>query len=113
MNNQERDAWTAEINRFNPGLKLFLTYYQDYTFFPDDDGKMVVMYDGLGDSQENILKAYGELARHFNNVGIYTGYSSSHPQTATDEMILNAATNTRYIIHTDDLNFRPRDSCCR
>jgi uncharacterized protein YceK len=105
--NEERDAWTRTISGFNPQLKLFLTYFKDYTYFPDDDGKMVIMYDGLGDTQENILSAYGELAKHFTNVGIYTGYQSSSPPTASDDRILAAAPNTRYIIHTDDVNSGP------
>ena len=62
---------------------------------------MVVMYDGTQDTQENLLKAYGELAKHFTNVGIYTGYSTSRPPTASDDSILRAAPNTRYIIHAD------------
>jgi hypothetical protein len=59
------------------------------------------MYDGTQDTQENLLKAYGELAKHFANVGIYTGYSTSRPPTASDDSILMAAPNTRYIIHAD------------
>lgn len=98
---QERDAWTGRINSYDPRLKLFLTFFKDYTYFPADDGKMVVMYDGTQDTQENLLKAYGELAKHFANVGIYTGYSTSRPPTASDDSILMAAPNTRYIIHAD------------
>jgi hypothetical protein len=99
--NQERDAWTGKINRYGSQLKLFLTFFKDYTYFPDDDGKMVVMYDGTQDTQENLLNAYGGLAKHFAAVGIYTGYPTSRPATASDDSILAAAPNTRYIIHVD------------
>ena len=107
VSNGERDSWFATIDRFNPGLKLFLTYFKDYSYFPSDDGKIVVMFDGTDDSQQNLMVAYGELARHFSNVGIYTGYRSSSPATASDQMILAAAPNTRYIIHTGDANSDP------
>ncbi len=62
---------------------------------------MVVLYDGTQDTQENLLNAYGELAKHFSAVGIYTGYPTSRPATASDDSILATAPNTRYIIHVD------------
>jgi hypothetical protein len=36
-------------------------------------------------------------------VRIYTGYSSNHPQTASNERILSAVPKTKYIIHTYDV----------
>ncbi len=32
--NQERDAWTGKINSYGTNLKLFLTFFKDYTYFP-------------------------------------------------------------------------------
>ena len=99
--NAERDAWLGVINSYNPQMKLFLTSFKDYTYLPDDNGQIVVLYDGLDDTQDNLLRAYGELAKHFAAVGIYTGYSSCRPATASDDSILAAAPNTQYIIHVD------------
>lgn len=104
VSNAERDAWLGVINSYNPQMKLFLTCFKDYTCLPDDNGQIVVLYDGLGDTQENLLRAYGELAKHFAATGIYTGYSSSRPATASDESILSAAPGTQYIIHVDPDN---------
>ncbi len=107
VSSAERDAWVAEIGRLSPGLKLFLTYYQDYTYFPPDDGNTIVLYDGSGDTQDHLLAEYGELAKHFANVGIYTGYPSSRPAAASDSEILKAASNTRYILHAGDSRSDP------
>lgn len=101
--NSERDMWLDQARRFNPHLKLFLTYFKDHTHFPDDKRDLVILFDGEGDSQSAILKEYKDLAGHFKSVGIYTGYSSSHPQAASDERILSAVPKTEYIIHTDDV----------
>ncbi len=101
--NLERDLWLKTIKRHNPNLKLFLTYFGDYAHFPDDTRDLVVLFDGEGDAQSAILKAYKDLAQHFKSVGIYTGYSSSHPQAASDKRILSTAPKTEYIIHTDDV----------
>lgn len=101
--NSERDKWLDQAKGFNPHLKLFLTYFKDHTHFPDDTRDLVVLFDGEGDSQSAILKEYKDLAGHFKSVGIYTGYSSSHPQYASSERILSAVPKTEYIIHTDDV----------
>lgn len=103
VSNEERDVWLNEIKRHNPQLKLFLTYFEDYTHFPEDKPDLVILYDGEKDAQFNLLKQYKELADHYNNVGIYTGYSSSVPPTASYERIMAEVPNTRYIIHTDDV----------
>jgi hypothetical protein len=109
VSNLERDTWLSEIKNFNPGLKLFLTYYGDHTYFPDDKPGLVVLFDGTSDTQDSILNQYAVLSKYYTNVGIYTGYSSSDPPTATNDMILEAAPNTEYIIHTDDA-FAKNDS---
>ena len=101
--NEERDAWLYAIKQHDPDMKLFLTYFLDYTHFPDDAKDLVILFDGEGATQSKLLKRYEELASHFKSVGIYTGYRSSHPQTAPDERILAAAPNTQYIIHTQDV----------
>lgn len=101
-NNEERDAWLEVIRRHNPRYQLFLTYFGDSTHFPDDAPGLVVLYDGENSAQSNLLNQYGELASNFSSVGIYTGYASSVPPTASNERILGAAPNTRYILHTDD-----------
>ena len=101
--NEERDAWLYAIKQHDPDMKLFLTYFLDYTHFPDDARDLVILFDGEGATQSKLLKQYEELASHFKSVGIYTGYRSSHPQTAPDERILAAAPNTQYILHTQDV----------
>jgi hypothetical protein len=102
VNNTERDAWMQRIKSYNPDYKLFLTYFKDYTHFPDDATDLVVIYDGQADTQENLMKGYKELASHFSVMGIGTGFISSSPPTATDAQILQAVPHTQYIIHTDD-----------
>ena len=102
VNNTERDAWLERIKSYNPSYKLLLTYFKNHTHFPDDATDLIVVSDGQGDTQENILAEYTELASHFSMVGIATGFSSSTPPTATDSQILQAAPHTQYIIHTDD-----------
>ena len=101
--NEERDAWLYAIKQYDPNLKLFLTYFGDYTHFPDDADDLVILFDGEGATQMDLLKQYGELAGHFKSMGIYTGYRSSHPQAAPVDRILAAAPNTQYIIHTQDI----------
>jgi len=101
--NKERDAWLYAIKQHDPDLKLFLTYFRDHTHFPDDADDLVILFDGEGATQMELLKQYKELSGHFNSVGIYTGYRSSHPQTAPIDRILAAAPNTQYIIHTQDV----------
>jgi hypothetical protein len=97
--NSERDLWLRQIKGYNPEYKLFLTYFKDYTYFPDDTEDMVILFDGEEDTQDVILREYSDLAKHFSNVGIYTGYRSSKPQKASDDAIFNAAPNTKYIIY--------------
>jgi len=97
--NEERDIWLKKIQSYNPKYKLFLTYFKDYTYFPDDTKDVIILFDGERDTQERILKKYGELASHFTSVGIYTGYPSNTPPTASYDSIMDAAPNTRYILH--------------
>lgn len=101
--NEERDAWISEIKEYDPDMQLFLTYFRDRSYFPDDDQNLVILFDGEDATQSELLKQYQELSRHYQSVGIYTGYKSSHPQTASDQRILSAVPKTRYIIHTQDV----------
>lgn len=103
VSNEERDEWLRRVKSYDESYKLFLTYFLDYTYFPDDTDDLIVVYDGQGGSQKNILRQYKELASHFRAAGISTGYSSSTPPAATDEEILEVAPNTVYIVHTDDV----------
>jgi predicted nuclease of predicted toxin-antitoxin system len=103
VSDEERDVWMNAIKRQNQDLKLFLTYFLDHTHFPEDDTDLVILFDGEHASQSELLKRYEDLAMHYESVGIYTGYLSSHPQSASDQRILAAAPNTRYIIHTQDV----------
>lgn len=99
VNTAERDLWLKKIQSYNPKYKLFLTYFKDYTYFPDDTKDIVILFDGERATQKEILKRYNELALHFESVGIYTGYSSNIPPTASYDSIMEAAPNTRYILH--------------
>jgi hypothetical protein len=101
--NEERDTWLNEIRSYSPNFKLFLTYYRDYTHFPQDATDLVILFDGEDDTQANLLNRYKELAKHYSSIGIYTGYSSSVPPVASYERIMAAVPNTRYIIHTEDV----------
>ncbi len=103
VSDAERDMWLSEIKSHNSGLKLFLTYFGDHTHFPDDTRDMVILFDGSKETQANLLNKYSELAKYYATVGIYTGYSSSNPPTASISRIIAAAPNTGYIIHTDDV----------
>lgn len=103
VNNAERDAWLSETKTYNTSYRLFLTYFKDYTYFPEDQAELVVLFDGEADTQANLLTQYAELAKHFSSVGIYTGYSSSTPPTASYDRIMNAVPDTKYIIHTEDV----------
>jgi hypothetical protein len=99
VSNEERDIWLKKIQSYNPEYKLFLTYYKDYTHFPDDTENIIILFDGARATQDKLMKAYKELASHFTSVGIYTGYLSSTPPTASSDSIMAAAPNTRYILH--------------
>jgi hypothetical protein len=101
--NDERDIWLNTIKKYNPKLKLFLTYFMDHTHFPDDTKDLVILFDGETDTQSNILKEYKKLASHFESVGIYTGYPSNLPQTVSSNRVLSAVPKTKYIIHTYDV----------
>lgn len=103
VSNEERNTWLSEIKRYNANYKLFITYFKDYTYFPDDHPDLVILYDGEQDTQTYLLKEYQELARHYSSVGIYTGYSSSIPPVASAAQIISAAPNTKYILHTYDV----------
>lgn len=103
VSNEERDTWLSEIKKYNTNYKLFITYFKDYTYFPHDHPDLVIIYDGEHDTQKYLLKEYQDLAKHYSSVGIYTGYSSSTPPTASSEQIISAAPNTKYIIHTYDV----------
>jgi hypothetical protein len=99
--NKERDLRLTKIQGYNSEYKLFLTNFKDHTYFPDDTKDLVILYDGEG-AQNEILKEYQDLASHYTSVGIYTGYSSNTPRTASNENIVNAAPNTKYILHAID-----------
>lgn len=103
VSNEERDTWLSEIKKYNTNYKLFITYFKDYTYFPDDHPDLVILFDGEEDTQTNLLEEYQALAKHYGSVGIYTGYSSCIPPTASAEQIISAAPNTKYIIHTYDV----------
>lgn len=103
VSNEERNAWLKEIQSHNSDFKLFLTYFKDNTYFPDDAQDLVILYDGERATQDKILTDYGKLASHYTSVGIYTGYPSCTPPTASYESIMAAAPNTRYILHTYDV----------
>jgi hypothetical protein len=103
VNNEERDLYLNELRKYNSEYKLFLTYFKNYTHFPQDDEDLVILYDGQSDTQQNLLKRYHELAQYYNTTGIYTGYSTSIPPTASLDSILIAVPDTAYIIHTDDV----------
>jgi hypothetical protein len=98
---KERDLWLNKIQSHNPEFKLFLTNFKDYTYFPNDAKDVVILYDGEG-TQKEVLSGYKELASHFTSVGMYTGYSSNTPRTVSDESIMAAAPNTKYILHAID-----------
>lgn len=100
--NEERDIWLKKIQSYNPGFKLFLTYYKDYSYFPNDTRDIIILYDGNADTQDQLMEEYKELASHYTSVGIYTGYNSSTPPTASYDRIMNAAPNTKYILHVID-----------
>ena len=103
VSNEERDTWLSEMKKYNGNYKLFITYFGDYTYFPDDRPDLVILYDGEEDTQTNLLAQYQDLAEHYSSVGIYTGYSSAIPPIASVEQIIGAAPNTKYIIHTYDV----------
>ena len=103
VSNEERDTWLTEIRKYNTDYKLFITYFEDYTYFPGDHTDLVILYDGEADTQTNLLRQYQNLAKHYSAAGIYTGYSSSIPPVASAEQIMSAAPNTKYIIHTYDV----------
>jgi hypothetical protein len=99
VSNEERDLWLKKVQSYNPEYKLFLTYFKDHTYFPDDKKDVIILFDGERATQDEILKKYGVLASHFLSVGLYTGYSSNIPPTASYDSIMEAAPNTEYILH--------------
>ncbi|AKB80223.1 hypothetical protein MSHOH_3740 [Methanosarcina horonobensis HB-1 = JCM 15518] len=99
VSDDERDLWLSRIQRYNPEFKLFLTYFKDYTYFPGDAQDIIILYDGDKATQDLLMREYEKLASHYTSVGIYTGYSSSTPPTASYESIIAAAPNTEYILH--------------
>jgi hypothetical protein len=99
VSDEERDAWLGQLKAYNSTNKLFLTGYFDYTYYPSDAEDIVVMDDGQWGTQAEILESYGELAKHFGMVGLYTGFDTAVPPVASDEAVLAAAPNTRYIIY--------------
>jgi len=99
VNNTERDAWVAKIHSHNPDYKLFLTNYENYTYFPSDSNDIVILYDEQNASKKMILDNYYEIATHFTNVGLYTGFATPIPQTASDSEILEKVNKTQYILH--------------
>ncbi|MGB5926372.1 MAG: DUF2334 domain-containing protein [Dehalococcoidia bacterium] len=103
VSNEERDTWLSELKKYSTSYKLFITYFQDYTHFPDDHPDLVILYDGEADTETNLLSQYQDLAKHYSATGMYTGYSSSIPPVVSAEQIISAAPNTKYIIHTYDI----------
>ncbi len=103
VSNEERDIWMNLIKKVRPDLKLFLTGFGDSRYFPKDTSDLVILYDAANATQTAILNNYGALSKNYTSVGIYTGYYSSVPPSASRESILSAAPNTSYIIHTDDI----------
>jgi hypothetical protein len=103
VSNEERNTWLSEIKKYDANYKLFITYFRDYTYFPDDHPDLVILFDGEEDTQTNLLRQYQDLAKHYSSAGIYTGYSSSVPPVASAEQIIGAVPNTKYIIHTYDV----------
>jgi hypothetical protein len=103
VSNEERDLWLKKIQRYNPKYKLFLTYYKDYTYFPDNKKSVIILFDGEKATQKEILKKYSKLSSYFESVGIYTGYASNIPPTASYDSIMEAAPNTRYILHVVEI----------
>lgn len=99
VSNEERNLWLNRVQKYNPEFKLFLTYFKDYTYFPDDAEDVVILYDGEKATQTTLMREYGNLASHYTSAGIYTGYSSSTPPTASHDSIMAAAPNTEYILH--------------
>ena len=99
VSNEERDVWLNRIQSHDPEFKLFLTYFKDRTYFPDDAQDIVILFDGDKATQDKLIENYKELASHYTSVGIYTGYPSSIPPTASHESIIAAAPNTEYILH--------------
>jgi hypothetical protein len=99
VSNEERDLWLNRTQKYNPEFKLFLTYFKDYTYFPDDSENLVILYDGEKATQTVLMKEYEKLASHYTSVGIYTGYPSNIPPTASYDSIMTAAPNTEYILH--------------
>jgi hypothetical protein len=103
VSNEERDLWLNELKKYDSSYRLFLTYFKDYTYFPNDHSDIVVLYDGEGATQTTLLSQYSELAKHFSSVGIYTGYSSATPPAASYSRIMSTVPNTKYIIRTEDI----------
>jgi hypothetical protein len=99
VSDEERDLWLDTIQKHNPDFKLFLTYFKDYTYFPGDKENLVILYDGEKATQNVLMREYEKLANHYTSVGIYTGYSTSTPPTASYDSIIAAAPNTEYILH--------------
>jgi hypothetical protein len=99
VSNKERDLWLNIIQSHDPEFKLFLTYFKDHTYFPDDAHDVVILFDGNNATQGKLMKNYKELASHYTSAGIYTGYPSSIPPTASHDNITAAAPNTEYILY--------------
>jgi hypothetical protein len=99
VNDTDRDAWIAKIHSYNPRYKLFLTNYENYTYFPSDSNDMVILYDEQNATQKTILNNYQKIATHFTNVGLYTGFPNSIPQHAEDSDIFENVNKTQYILH--------------
>ncbi len=103
VSNKERDEWLSKIKNYKSSLKLFLTYFGDYKNFPNDSTDLVILFDAENDTQTNILERYRKLAEHFSTVGIYTGYQSSVPPTASYNRIVSAVPKTEYIIQVSGI----------
>lgn len=104
VSDEERDEWIEALKEKRSDLKLFLTYFGTLENFPNDDPNLVVLFDGQNDTQTNLLSRYKEIAEKYGSVGIYTGYFTSNPASASIEEIMYAAPNTKYIIHVNTMS---------
>ena len=104
VSSSERDAYVTKIHQYFPNAKLFLINYEyvDFTVYPSDNVNTIILYDGQSATQTAIMAEYHTVSTHFTNVGLYTGYPTNTPnRIATNEQIITAAPNTRYVLHVE------------
>jgi PKD repeat protein len=97
----QRNQWKATVKSYKPSGKLFLITYRfnAWDYLPSDDGETIILFDGLGDTQTNILSEYQHIMANYSNVGLYTGYYNNVPRTASSGQVLSAAPTTKYILN--------------